>query len=84
MQVREGTSADTFPLTRLAGAQKILFTPAVWSRVHEYTLRFDRSRLVELWQIKEEVCGAGFGRAFVLWPFGVATKKDVKRTRKLF
>ncbi len=37
MQVWEATSADTFPLARLAGAQKILFIPAVWSQVHEYT-----------------------------------------------
>jgi hypothetical protein len=37
LQVREATSADTFPLARLAGTQKILFTPAVWSQVHEYT-----------------------------------------------
>ncbi len=28
LQVREATSADTFPFARPAGAQKILFTPA--------------------------------------------------------
>ena len=37
LQFREATSADTFPLARTAGAQKILFTPAVRSRVHKYT-----------------------------------------------
>jgi len=34
LQVREATSADTFPFAQPAGAQKILFTPAVRSRVH--------------------------------------------------
>ena len=37
LQVREAMTADTFPLTRPAGAPKILVTPAVRSRVHEYT-----------------------------------------------
>jgi len=37
LQVREATSADTFPFARPAGAQKILFTPAVRSRVHKCT-----------------------------------------------
>ncbi len=31
LQVREALSADTFPLARPAGAQKILFTPTVRS-----------------------------------------------------
>jgi len=37
LQVREATSVDTFPFARPASAQKILFTPAVRSRVHKCT-----------------------------------------------
>jgi len=33
----EATSHDTFPFARPAGAQRILFTPAVRSRVHKCT-----------------------------------------------
>ena len=35
--LREATSLDTFPFARPAGAQKILFTPEVRSRVHNST-----------------------------------------------
>jgi hypothetical protein len=37
LRVWEATSHDTFPFARPAGAQKILFTPAVRSRVHKCT-----------------------------------------------
>ena len=41
-------------------------------------LRFDRSRLVELWQIKEEVCGAGFEQSIGF----VAIRSGQKRSKK--
>ena len=37
LHVWEATSHDTFPFARPAGAQKILFTPAVRSRDHKCT-----------------------------------------------
>ena len=37
LQVREVHVTDTFPLARPSGAQKILFTPVVQSRVRKYT-----------------------------------------------
>ena len=44
-------------------------------------LHFDRSHLVELWQIKEEVCGAGFEQTIgfvAIWSGQKRSKKNKK------